>query len=247
MDLRWYETFFDGIVLDAWRQAVSPEQTRAECDFLLRELRLGPGARVLDVPCGDGRHAIRLAARGCRVTGVDVSAAQLREARARRAPHGGSVEWRQADMRDLPWHGEFDACCCMGNSFAYLDPGGTGAFLQAVGRALKPGGRFVMDTGLAAESILTHFEEHQSAQVGDILFTEENRYVVEESCIETAYTFERDGEKATRTGLQWVFTIREIGEMLREAGLDVVACYGGVDGSPFAVGNPVLVLVAARA
>jgi len=52
MDPKWYESFFQGIVLDMWRAAASPQQTRLEVDFLERALKLRPGARVLDVPCG---------------------------------------------------------------------------------------------------------------------------------------------------------------------------------------------------
>jgi SAM-dependent methyltransferase len=245
MSQPWYEGFFEGIVLDLWRQAIAPETTIAECDFLERELRLAPGARVLDVPCGDGRHAAALAARGYRLTGVDVSPGQIELARRRPATIP-PVEWRRAEMRELPWESGFDAAYCFGNSFGYLDSEGTRAFLQAVCRALKPGGRFALDTGMAAECILPRFEAHQSAQVGDILFGEENRYRAGESCIETTYTFTRGAESVTRTGLQWVFTLREIRDLLQNAGLPVVAWYGGVGREAFTLGTPVLVLVAEK-
>jgi len=242
----WYETFFEGLAVELWRKAVPLEQTQLECDFLEREFGLRPGARVLDVPCGNGRHAVELATRGYHVTGVDVSGEQIREARARAVPAAGSLEWRQGEMRDLPWSAEFDGGFCFGNSFGYLDPPGTRSFLHAMARALKSGARFAMDTGIAAECILPRFRERESAQVEDIHFAELNRYLVGESCIETAYTFTRGRESVTRTGLQWVFTTREIGDLLRSAGLEVVARYGGVDHTPFAVGHPVLVLVAEK-
>ncbi len=76
MNPKWYESFFHGIVLDMWRAAASPEQTRLEADFLERALGLRPGARVLDVPCGFGRHSLELASRGYRPTGVDPAVAE---------------------------------------------------------------------------------------------------------------------------------------------------------------------------
>ena len=72
MAVPWYARLFEGIVLDCWRKALSPAQTRREADFLLGALEMSRGARVLDVPCGLGRHAIELASLGLQVTGVDL-------------------------------------------------------------------------------------------------------------------------------------------------------------------------------
>lgn len=246
MDLKWYESFFQGIALDMWRKAVPPEQARVEVDFLERELGLGPGALVLDVPCGNGRHSLELASRGFRATGVDLSEEQIAEARRSAAAAGLPIEWRHADMRDLPWQAQFDAVFCFGNSFGYLDPEGNRAFLESVSRALKPGGRFALDYGLAAECILPRLREREWAQVDDILFLEENQYHPTESCVETSYTFIRDGQTHRRTGLQWVYTVRELRRLLQEAGLQTRNLYRSLQGEPFEVGSPLLLLVAEK-
>ena len=60
----WFETFFEGLALDMWRGAMTREQTVREADFLASSLELQPGMSVLDVPCGNGRHAMELAQRG---------------------------------------------------------------------------------------------------------------------------------------------------------------------------------------
>ncbi len=244
MDTRWYETFFSGIVLDMWRSAVTPEQTRREADFVERQLRLPPGARVLDVPCGLGRHAIELAARGFRLTGVDLSQEAIAEARRTAAERGVEAEWLQADMRDLPAGGAFDGGYCFGNSFGYLDPDGTRAFVRAAAAALRPGGRFVLDYGLAAELVLPRLREREWAQFDDVLFLEENRYHAAESCVETKYTFVRNGRAETRTGLQWVYTARELRELFASAGLCVECIFGSIEGDPFRLGSSGLLLVA---
>jgi cyclopropane fatty-acyl-phospholipid synthase-like methyltransferase len=246
MDTRWYEGFFQGIALDFWRKAIPAEQTRREADFLERALGLRPGARVLDVPCGAGRHSLELVSRGHRMTGVDLSREGIEEARRLAATKGLSVEWRQGDMRDLPWESEFDAAYCFGNSFGYLEPDGTRAFVRAVARTLRLGARFAMDTGNAAESILPRRQEREWAQVEDILFLEENRYHAAESCVETIYTFVRGGETVTRAGLHWVYTVREIRDLLAEAGLVVKDVLGSLSGEAFQVGCPYLVLVAEK-
>lgn len=246
MKVNWYEDFFHGIALDLWRKAFPPEQTRLEVDFLERTLGLQPGARVLDVPCGGGRHAVELASRGFRVTGVDLSREAIEEARERAAARRLAVEWRHADMRDLEWQAEFDAAFCFGNSFGYLEPGGMREFVRALSGALKPAGRFVLDSGMAAESVLPNLQEREWTQIGDILFLEENRYHAEESCVETTYTFVQGGVTHTRTGLHWVYTLRELRSLLAEAGLTVGNLYRSLEGEPFLVGSRYLLVVAEK-
>jgi SAM-dependent methyltransferase len=247
MNPRWFEGFFEGIALEVWRRAISPEDTRREVDFLASALNLQHGARILDVPCGLGRHSLELASRGFRPTAVDFSAAMISEARSAAAAAHLGIDWRHADMRELPWTAEFDAGFCLGNSFGYLDPAGTKEFLAAASRSLKPGARFVLDYGMSAESILPRFRAREWTPIDDILFLEENHYLMAESCIETTYSFLRDGKTETRTGLHWVFTIREIRALLREAGFEPLALFSSTDREPFVVGSPVLILVAEKA
>ena len=82
----WYESFFHGVTLDLWRRAIPPEQTAAEAEFLMKQLQCAEGARVLDVPCGNGRLSFELAKRGLRVTGVDISDEFIAEARSQSEP-----------------------------------------------------------------------------------------------------------------------------------------------------------------
>ena len=247
MDLRWYESFFDGVVVDMWTKAVGPEQTRLEVDFLVKALRLEPGARVLDLPCGFGRHSLELASRGYHVTGVDLSPEMIQEARKRAAAAGLAVVWRTGNMQDFRAESEFDATFCFGNSFGYFDIEGTRAFLRAAASALKPGGRFALDYGQAAECILPRLQSREWAAFADILFLEENRYDPIESRLETIYTFVRDGHSHTKKGLHWVYTVREIRQMLSEAGLTARDLYRSLDLAPFEVGSPLLLVVAEKA
>src|SRR5690242_309651 len=128
MQSDWWCGFFEGLAADFWHQAVPPALTETEAGFLASVLP--PGARVLDVPCGDGRLSCALAARGYHVTGVDGSAKLLGWAKER--GQGLPVQWRHADMRELPWSGEFGGAFCFGNSFGYLGEEGDAAFLAAV-------------------------------------------------------------------------------------------------------------------
>src|SRR6185295_17032994 len=147
----WWKDFFGGLVVDFWRAVMPPEATTAEADFLVTRLALAPGARVLDVPCGHGRLALELARRGYRPTGVDISADFLATAAKSAADEGLAVDWRQSEMRALPWREHFDGAFCGGSSFGYLGDAGDLDFLKAVAKTLKPGARFAIDAVKAAE------------------------------------------------------------------------------------------------
>jgi len=240
---QWYDTFFQGVALDMWRKVATLEMTKGEADFLVQAPQMAPGARVLDVPCGNGRHAIELASRGYNLTGVDISPGFLEEARQSPA----AIDWRQSDMRDLPWESAFDAAYCWGNSFGYFPHAEVPGFCQAVGRALKPGARLVIDTGLAAESILPTLQPRRWYQLDDLYLLHETRYLVEESRVQSDYIFLRNGTVDTRTALYSVFTIAELRRVLLDHGsLVVEALYSSLDRQAFTVGSQRLLLVARK-
>jgi cyclopropane fatty-acyl-phospholipid synthase-like methyltransferase len=225
-----------------WRGAVSPEMTARETDLLEKQLALKPGMSALDVPCGGGRHAIELARRGVRMTGVDISAGFIEEARGK----AGKVEWVLGDMRELPWQARFDAAYCWGNSFAYFDHEGCVRFLEAVAGTLKPGGRFVLESGAVAESILPALQAERKLRVGDIDFESRNQYVATESRMDITYAFTRGERREVKPIHQWAHSAGEIGRMLRGAGLDLVEAVGDLEGTAYAVGSPRFIGLARR-
>jgi SAM-dependent methyltransferase len=242
MPSNWQTDFFRGVALDFWRLAMTPEITAAEVRSLERTLGITPGAKLLDVPCGNGRHAIELAKRGCRMTGVDLSAEFIDEARA--APV--DVEWIAGDMCDLPWSNAFDGAYCFGNSFCYLDRERAVTFLTAVGRCLKPGGRFALATGMAAESILPTLLQKRWHRTGDIITLSEARYDVANSRIDIDYTFVRNGGVETRPTTSYVFTVAEMRGMHAAAGMETVELRQWDDGGPYKLGSPGLLMVSRK-
>lgn len=102
------------------------------------------GLRVLDVGCGTGRHTLRLAAQGARVTGIDFSSGMLAAARAK--PGAAGVEWIAHDLgdaaRDWPVPvGAFDlVTCALVLDHVHDVP----AFFRQLARAAKPGGRIIV-------------------------------------------------------------------------------------------------------
>lgn len=121
------------------------ELSERQAELLWTLLELVAGDAVLDVPCGHGRIANRLAARGARVTGVDADALFLERARAAAEALGVEVEYIHGDMRELPWQARFDAVVNWFTSFGYFDDEGNRAWLATALLTLRPGGRLALD------------------------------------------------------------------------------------------------------
>ena len=233
----WYETFFHGVTLDLWRRAIPPEQTTAEIEFLSQNLNCEPGAHVLDVPCGNGRLTFELAKRGYRVTGIDLAEEFIKEAHSLASDGSASVEFILGDMRNIEGLGVYDGAFCFGNSFGFLEYADMEKFLAGVARALKPGARFIINTGMAAESVLPDFEEQSCHEMGDIVMTIKERYLAEESCVDSEYVFERNGVTESRKAKHWIYTAAEIRRMLERAGFRVLNCVGSLKGEPYKLGS----------
>jgi len=226
----WWKTFFSGVAVELWRRALSAEHTRDEAASLARMLALPPGAELLDVPCGHGRLALELAARGYRVTGVDLSPECLDHARA--ADPEGRVRWECRDMRDLSWPAQYDGAFCTGNSFGYLDDEGDQAFLRAVASTLKPGGRFVLETPMVVESLLPNLKERVWFKAGEMLLLVTNQYDHCRGRLDIEYVFVWDGRTEVRHGTHRAYTYRQLLELMEACGFAVTSDEGWTRASP---------------
>jgi SAM-dependent methyltransferase len=243
----WYTDFWTELPNEFWRRAVPPEATAAELDFIEAHLGLTSGARILDAPCGSGRHALALAARGCAVTGVDLSPEAIEHARRAAERAGLDVVLTLADMRSVPQDGAFDAALCLGNSFGYLPPAETRRFVAALADAVRPGGGLAIDVGIAAESVLPGWTgEPRTMRTGDITVDAWSTYDVTASRLLSHYTFRRGEQAVTATAVHHLYTTGHLSEVLREGGFDDVRLFAGPDGAPFRVGSPRLILTARK-
>jgi cyclopropane fatty-acyl-phospholipid synthase-like methyltransferase len=239
----WYEQFFTAPVNRFWEAMVPPEATAADLDFVLRHIGVAPPARLLDLPCGAGRHALGLAARGYKVTGVDISEDAIQRASA--AGAGLPARFLRADMRDFRAPAPFDAILCLGNSVAYFDVAGMGAFFAGLAANLRPGGRLVLDSYSCAESLLPLVEEREIAFPGG-RYGAELAYDPLRSVLKTRAELTLDGDTHQLLYAHQVVTSGELVRLLGAAGLAVEALYADSDDAPYAPGCSRLLLTATR-
>ena len=243
----WYTDFFTELPNEFWRRAATPAMTRADLDFIESRLMLNPESRILDVPCGSGRHSLALAQRGYRVTGVDISSEAVDHARRSAAEAGLAVTFELADMREIPGSGSFDAALCLGNSFGYLDIGGTREFVAALARAVRPGGGLVIDFNCTAETILPGFTgAPRTMRTGDIVVEATTEYDVARSRLISHYAYTRGDDRLSTTAIHHIYTSAHIGQLLSDAGFVDVQRFGGPDCAPFELGSGRFLLTAQR-
>jgi SAM-dependent methyltransferase len=243
----WPIAFFDDDYLRMFRPLFTEERTRAEVDFIESSLALPRGSAVLDLACGVGRHAIGMALRGHRVTGLDFNAhyLELAAADARRA--GADVRWVTGDMRTFAYDREFAGVYSYFTSFGYFSDPENEQVIARIARALEPGGRLLIDMA-NRDWILTHPQHRSWTQRDDgALLMEESTLDLRTSRVIQRQTLiePENGPRVTKEFNLRVYTCGELSALLGRHGFGVVNIWGGVDGREYSTESRRLILLAA--
>jgi SAM-dependent methyltransferase len=243
-----WDAFFDAHYILTYAPLQPEDRSRAEVLAAARLARLSTGSRILDAPCGYGRHAVPLAAEGYHVVGLDRSVTQLDEARRRR---GAANEPRlvRADYREIPLAtGAFDGVLSLHSSLGYAGDEGDRAVLGEIRRVLRPEGRLVIETNhrdrLSPRSPL---REWYPLGDGAFLLTE-SRVDRVGGTVEFTHTYlPAGGLPQTRT-IRWrAYSVTELVQVLVDVGFGEIACYGNLDGGPFGADTRLVIVAAAPA
>lgn len=242
----WWSTYFDAGYLREYAPLFDPGEARAQVARLLEVLAVPSGARVLDLACGQGRHAALLAEAGHAVTGLDLSRPLLAVARtaaratglptrATAAGGGRALGYRHGDMRRLPteWRGRFDAVVNLFTSFGFFDdPADDARVIREVARVLRRGGTFVWQGG-SRDGVMARFlggDRWTSPDGTAVAQVREFDPLTGFLTIRSAWTRGRVVEqRAHRIRL---YTADRLAAMMRDEGLTVVAAYDGFTDAP---------------
>ncbi len=243
----WWRDYFDARYLEIYRDRLPPEQTRAEVGAIIDLLGLPLGARILDVPCGWGRHSLLLAEAGYSVTGVDLSPLQVQEAEHVARRMGVEVEWVQRDMRELAWSARFDAALSLFTSLGYwVTDEDDLAVLRGIRTALRPGGVFLLET-MHRDALVRRYapRDWYETEDGTVVRVEREFDAVEGVSREWLW-WQRGEEKGEKFHQVRIRTATEWERLLREADLVPEGWYGGWQMKPFTRESPRLLVLARR-
>ncbi|MDO5496053.1 MAG: class I SAM-dependent methyltransferase [bacterium] len=209
--------------------------------WIAQELDLGPGSRVLDLGCGPGLYALRLARRGIHVTGVDVSQRSLEHARTAATSEDLPIHLIRGSYLDTDLGTGHHAALLIFEEYSALSPSQRALLLGRVREALRPGGTFLSDVTAAPrfDDDATPFRR-ESPNLGDGFWAEPPYHGIHERftyreprLILDRYRIERDGR--TREYWNWMhcLTPDQVEHELARAGFAVGGLYGDVAGAPY--------------
>jgi SAM-dependent methyltransferase len=246
MTMPWWHIYFNELYLRMFETVLGPDRTAQEVAGVMAILDLQPGAHILDLCCGQGRHAIPLTRAGFHVTGLDLSTYLLGRAKQSEEEARVGVDWVRGDMRWLPWRERFDACINLFSAFGYFeDEAENQQVLHQIHGALKPGGVLFLDVSNRDYYLLRLWPRAWRHQ-GEAIILEETSFDPKTCRLEMTFTWLEGDQRQSLAHSVRHYTAPELSAMLRTAGLVPTATYGDFDGSEFDLYSKRLIVVAQK-
>jgi SAM-dependent methyltransferase len=144
---QWYEELFQDYA-DKYDKESFTAGTTGEVDFFEKEISFNKSVEILDIGCGTGRHSLELARRGYKVTGIDLSEAQINKAKSVAEKEKLKIEFQIKDARDFNFNGFFDfAIMICEGAFPLMETDEMNySILKNAFSSLKKGGKLIFTT-----------------------------------------------------------------------------------------------------
>jgi SAM-dependent methyltransferase len=233
--------------LALYQPMLSHDKSARQVDFIEHVLSLKRGSRILDIPCGHGRHAVEFARRGYEVVGVDLNNFFLRMARETAQREKVSLNLHQSDMREVLFDGEFDAVLNLFTSLGYFDDDSDDEnILHRLSRSLKSAGNLLLDF-INRDHLVRTFRPRWERELSDgsVLITEPEYDMVRGRCVARRSIILKGGRRPEKlTSLTYrMYTPTELIKMGRKAGLSFKQAYGDFNGSSLTMDSERVILV----
>lgn len=224
---------------------LNAERSAAETAAVVHFLEINRPMRILDLACGFGRIANRLALLGHTVTGVEYLPGLLDIARREAALNNLRVDYRQGDMRAIDFPPTFDRAVMMFNSFGYFSDEENLLVLRNIARALLPGGRLGFDIA-SRDGLLNDFHPHYVTEKDGSLLINRFDFDPLTGRLTNDRIVIRDGQRRDRPFSIRLYSVTEMRALLAEAGLALEAVYAEWDGAPLELSSPSMVVIARK-
>ncbi len=233
--------------------AAGEEQAR-DLKAVLDRFEVSEGGAILDVPCGIGRHATRLARMGYRVVGLDLSAAYVRRAQelADQEGVGPRARFRVGDLRSLEAaipvvERPFDAALNLWTSLGYYGEETDLAILKGYRNLVRDGGVLVLYI-VNRDWVVRHFDPQGLEEFGDLVHIEDRHLDLDASWMRNTWRFFRkkgdDLEGIATIALEHrIYGLHELRSLFERAGWHVAGTFGGYRMEPASFDAPSLLVV----
>lgn len=211
-------------------------------------LGLPVDSRILDAPCGQGRHAHLLAEAGFRVDGIDYSRQLI--ALAKKRGTGPSLHYTRADMRKLrsSWSNTFDGVINLFTSFGFFDnPSDDARVIREFARVLKPGGVLIWQ-GASRDGVMARFLSRDSWETEDgTIVMQGRRFDPLSGVLTIESTIRRkNGRTSRREHRIRLYTATRLAELCAAENLIVEESFDGFSGRPLTRRSTEMLLVARK-
>lgn len=224
---------------------LNEERTKREIEFLMKELEIDKPMKILDLACGHGRHANRLAELGHDVTGVDITKGFLEVAKRGAAKRGVKVKYIHDDMRKICFKEEFDRVLLLYTSFGYFEDGENFKVLKNISQALKPGGLFILDT-INRDAFLKYFRPYSVGEKGNDLIIDRINFDSVTGRVYNKRIIIKNGKRKDKPLFVRLYTFNEIEDLLSKVGLTIKKVHGSWDGKPFGSESRRMIIIAEK-
>lgn len=222
---QWFSDVFDEDYLRTL-PFLTPQATQAEAELVAASLGTSPGAKLLDVGCGYGRHAMELAARGYHVVGLDLSTPLLVRGGEEAHRRGLTINFIRGDMRELDFDGQFDGAYCLFSTFGYFDDETNKKTAGNIARALRPGGKCVFEI-LNRDYVIADLPTRVWWEGDGCVVLEEVdfNYFTSRICVNRSVVFD-DGRQLEQEISIRAYSLHEVGKLMLAAGFRVLEVSG---------------------
>jgi len=228
MNKDWFVDWFNTSYYHTLYQHRDESEACRFIDNLCAHLKIEQGAKILDLACGKGRHAIHLANKGFQTTGVDLAEESINKAKENAVAH---VKFDVHDMRKPYIKNEFDYVFNLFTSFGYFDDSNENIdVLKAVAENLNSNGVFVLDF-LNVKKVIPNLVPSETKVLDGLQFdirrTYNGKHIIKDILVKDAEQVLHFQERVRAIDLA------NFQEMAKSAELQIVAVFGDYDLNEF--------------